>query len=357
MKASPFIILLLSITQLFAQSTRQYADSVRVANGIPELSYAVVNGNEILEIVALGKHSVLLQDTATLQDRFHLASNTKAMTAYLIALQVEKGKMHWDDRFFDYFPEWKASSRPEYHAITVADLLSHRARIQSFRGDNDPEIPDIPGDKQARRKAFGEFVLNLDPAVLDAEHPFVYSNAGYTLASLMLEKATHKSWEQLVEKTFNKKLKLSIGFSWPENQTQKDTWGHYAEGDSLIPVPSTSDYHLDFTEPAGDLNATLPDYIRFIQLLLNGWQGKDKHLSQANYQFLLAGREDYAMGWYNVTENGIGWSSHAGTVGTYYTMCHIDRDAGFAYIVFTNAFNSGTQNGVKLVMRKLKENY
>lgn len=37
----------------------------------------------------------------------------------------------------------------------------------------------------------------------------------------MLEKTTGKSWEQLVEKVFNKDLKLNVKLSWSENQKQK----------------------------------------------------------------------------------------------------------------------------------------
>ena len=136
-------------------------------------------------------------------------------------------------------------------------MLSHRAIVQPFQGDNDPTIPDFKGTKQEKRSQFGKFVLTLNPVKIDSAHKFNYSNAGYTLATLMLEKVTQKSWEELVEKVFNKDLKLNVKFSWPENQNMKDTWGHSFENDKLIPVPSNTNYHLDFTEPAGDINITL----------------------------------------------------------------------------------------------------
>ncbi|MEZ5014401.1 MAG: serine hydrolase domain-containing protein [Chitinophagales bacterium] len=351
------ILFLLLTSYGYGQKTNLFADSIRAAYHIPELSYAVVDATTTLEIAALGRHSINLPDTATLNDRFHLGSNTKAMTAFIIAKYVEKGKLNWNTQFFDVFPEWKNGSNAAYAHITLQDLLSHRAGIQPFQGEDDPEIPAFSGTKKEKREQFGRFVLTLDPVQLDEQNPFIYSNADYTLATLMLEKRTGKSWEQLVNKVFNKQLKLDVQFSWPENQTHKDTWGHVAENDSLVPVPSTTDYHLDYTEPAGDLNIALPDYINFIQLNLEGLQGENNYLKADTYNFLHRGMENYALGWYNIYENGKELSVHSGTAGTYYTIVQIDRQKGIAYIIFTNAFSGDTQQGVRLLMRKLKENY
>jgi len=351
-------ILLLTITSYcFGQRNVTFADSIRKSYNIPEISYAVIDYDSTLEIAALGLHSTLLPDTATLNDRFHIGSNTKAMTAFIIAKYVEKGKLKWTTKFFDVFPEWKKESKADYANITLQDLLSHRAGIQPFQGENDPQIPDFKGTKQERRKQFSQFVLTLEPVKPDEQNPFIYSNAGYTLATLMLEKVTGKSWEQLIEKVFNKDLKLNVKSSWPENQKAKDTWGHSFENGKLIPVPSNTDYHLDYTEPAGDINIKLKDYIKFIQLNLQGLKGYNNYLSAKTYQFIHKGIANYSLGWYNIYENGKELSTHSGTAGTYYTLVHIDRLNGKAYIIFTNSFNQETQQGVRLLMRKLKENY
>lgn len=350
--------LLLLVTVVSGQKTSQFADSIRRVYTIPELSYAVVNSRTTLEIAASGKHSINLPDTATLKDRFHIGSNTKAMTAFMIASYVEKGKLKWTTKFFDVFPEWRGKCNPAYVNITLQDLLSHKAGIQPFQGENDPPLPDFKGTNPEKRKQFGQFVLTLEPVKPDEQHPFIYSNAGYTLATLMLEKVTNKSWEQLVEKVFNKDLKLNVQLSWPENQKRKDTWGHSTENDTLKPVPSTNDYHLDYTEPAGDLNITLKDYIQFIRLNLKGLKGQSNYLKAETYKFIHTGIKNYSLGWFNIYENGNELSVHSGTGAfTYFTIVHIDRLKNTAYIIFTNSFNADTQQGVRQLMRKLKENY
>lgn len=357
MKKLTTILFFITTTVCFGQKSIQFADSIRKAYHIPEISYAVIDSKNTFEIEALGKHSSELLDAATLNDRFHIGSNTKAMTAFIIAKYVEKGKLKWTTNFFELFPELKNNSKSEYLNITLQDLLSHRAGIQPFQGENDPKIPSFNGTKQDKRNQFGQFVLTLEPVKTDATNPFVYSNAGYTLATLMLEKVTGKSWEQLVERVFNKDLKLNVKLSWPENQNQKDTWGHSFENGKLTPIPSTIDYHLDYTEPAGDINIRLIDYIKFIQLNLEGLSGKNNYLKTETYKFIHKGFENYSIGWYNIYENNAALSTHSGTAGTYYSLVHIDRIKNKAYIIFTNSFNTETQQGVRLLMRKLKENY
>lgn len=342
---------------MFAQNHVQYADSIRVSNAIPELSYAVVSDDKTLEINALGVHSVDLKDAATLNDRFHIGSNTKAMTAFVIAKYVEKGKLKWSTKFFDLFPDLKKTSKPDYYNITLEELISHQARIQPFQGENDPAVPDFKGTHQEKRNQFGKFVLTLDPAKIDSEHKYIYSNAGYTLATMMLEKVTGKSWEQLIDQVFNKDLKLDVKLSWPENQIAKDTWGHLFENNKLIPVPSNTDYHLDYTEPAGDINIKLTDYIKFIQLNIRGLQGHDNYLKASTYHFIHKGIEGYSLGWFNSYEDNKDFSTHSGTAGTYYTIAAIDRRNFIGYIIFTNSFNESTVNGVRLLMRKLKKDY
>jgi len=351
-------LLLLAIpTVCFGQKTVQFADSIRKVYNVPEISYAVIDGKTSFEMAALGRHSSELPDTATLNDRFHIGSNTKAMTAFIIARYVEKGKLKWTTKFFDLFPGWKENSKPGYRDITLEELLSHKAGIHPFQGDNDPTVPGFKGTKQDKRKQFGQFVLTLDPVKADTTQPFIYSNAGYTLATLMLEKVTKSSWEELVEKVFNKELQLNVQLSWPENQKQKDTWGHSFENDKLTPVPSTVDYHLDYTEPAGDINIRLKDYIKFIQMNIEGLSGKNNYLRSGTYKYIHKGIANYSIGWYNVYENNKELSTHSGTAGTYYSLVHIDRIKNIAYIIFTNSFHTGTQQAVRLLMRKLKENY
>lgn len=106
---------------------------------------------------------------------------------------------------------------------------------------------------------------------------------------------------------------------------KKDTWGHSFENNKLIPVPSNIEYHLDYTKPAGDINLRLYDYVKFIQLNLNGLAGKNNYLKAKTYTFIYKGIRNYSLGWFNSYENNTDYSTHSGTGGTYYSLVAIDR--------------------------------
>lgn len=65
-------------------------------------------------------------------DLFHLGSNTKAMTATMIARLIDTGKLKWATAPLDVFPEMKDSIHPAFKSITLEQLFSHNAGIPPY---------------------------------------------------------------------------------------------------------------------------------------------------------------------------------------------------------------------------------
>lgn len=63
---------------------------------LPALAAAVVKDGKIIAAGAVGTRRAGANIPVTLQDRFHLGSDTKAMTALLAAMFVEQGKLRWN---------------------------------------------------------------------------------------------------------------------------------------------------------------------------------------------------------------------------------------------------------------------
>lgn len=187
---------LLLLQTLQAQNLKKIADSLRVENNIPEIGFAVISPDSILEINVSGYHRIDIQNEKTkakLSDYFHLGSDTKAITGFVAACLIKNNKIKWTTKFFDLFPDWKKQSNPAYYAVTLSDLLSHRARIQPYTsGLEYAELPEFKGDKSEQRKQFSKYLLKEKP-VKDTTAIYHYSNADYTIAALMLEKVTGKT--------------------------------------------------------------------------------------------------------------------------------------------------------------------
>lgn len=336
------------------QRLSDFADNIRKEYKIPEIGYAVLTSDSILEMNILGFKRADTEIKAEPDDQFHLGSNTKAITGFIAALLVKQKKIGWDTKFFDLNPEIKSNSKPAYYDMTLMDLLTHRARIRPLTdGDEypNPIVGKFKGDTTTQRYEFVKWVLSLDP--VESEEKISYSNAGYSAAAVMLEKASGKTWEDLVL-DLGEKLGVRFGFSWPNINDPSQPWGHWGVDNKLIPTPPSDSYRLFWVEPAGDLNMNLPDYAKFIQLQLLGLAGRSSLLSKEEFEFLHYGvpePDHYSIGWsWAVNQKGQHVSAFNGSAETFYCFAYIIRDIDTAYIVFANCGSEKAEAGVRKLL-------
>src|SRR5262245_31142455 len=143
-------------------------DDARAKNEIPALAAVATRADAVLEIAASGIRRQGRPDRVTPQDLFHIGSNTKAMTATLVAILVEQGKLSWTTTPLEVMPELKATMRPEYREITITDLLSHHAGVAPYEDDESPEfraVRSLKGTPAEQRKEFASRALSRAPAV------------------------------------------------------------------------------------------------------------------------------------------------------------------------------------------------
>lgn len=348
---------MLQVDFAYSQDLSKIALEIMVKDSIPEMTFAVVSKDSILTKQTLGHHKIseIHQPfNANPSDYFHLGSNTKAITGFIAAYLIEKGKIKWDTKFFDLFPELKNKSNPSYYNITLEDLLTHRANIQPFTdGEEFEKLPNFKGNKQKQRTEFAKYVLTLEP--LENNETYNYSNADYSIATIMLEKVSGKSWEELLTHIFKRKLKIDFALGWPNRNFKNQPFGHWIENEKLVSVPPNTKYDLNLVQPAGDLSMNINNYIKFIQLNLKGLSGEDNLLKAATYNFLHNAKEDYAIGWGNVIKDGKKMSAHAGSDGTFFCYALIDRERYIGYIVIAN---SGTgQKSISEMIQIMRKKY
>jgi CubicO group peptidase (beta-lactamase class C family) len=347
------LLLLLIANNSYGQSNSIFADSVRRASGIPELAYAVVSADSVYEMQVLGVRKAGTQLQARLNDRFRIGSNTKAVTGMLAALLVKQGKISWDTRFFDLFPQMKAGSRKEYHNYTLLDLLSFRAKLLKYTyTDSVPAEDQFSGNEQQQRYQFVQWVLQQAPVQTDNEVSF--SNPSYVAAGLMLEKASGKDYKQMV-RGLGQQLDIDFEFGQPNNKDILQTWGHNA---SLVPEAPSDNYKLNWLLPAGNINLSLPDYVKFIQLQLKGLKGALALLSKQEFEFLHFGTPRFAVGWFwGNDERGRLVSSSVGNPGTFLAKVYVFRNEDRAFIVLANAQTDDADEGLDILYEELKRKY
>src|SRR5689334_1272642 len=126
-----------------------------------------------------------------LDTRFNLASLGKPLTAVAVARLVDEGRLRFDDPIGRYLPELPASLR----TITVAQLLDHTSGLGDFF--------QSPGYARLRAKltSLRRYLPLIVSEPLDAEPgSFHYSNSGYILLGLVVERVSGVDYYRFLER-------------------------------------------------------------------------------------------------------------------------------------------------------------
>ncbi|UCD19276.1 MAG: beta-lactamase family protein [candidate division WOR-3 bacterium] len=343
---------------------RHHLREYREEYGIPGMAAAVVTGDSILAVGVDGVRKLGEADSIQFNDRFHIGSNTKAMTGFVAGVLVEKGLINWNTKILDIFPQFEALSRDVYRDKTLKDLLMHRARIRQFTGGEEfARLPEFVGDKIERRRAFVEWLLQQAPVELDTVRGYQYSNAGYGIAAAMLEKVSGKSWEQLMADEVFKPIGIDGKIGWPAHAEADQPWGHYFDSDSgrVFPHDPHDEYQLpDIASAAGDVSISILDYTKFLQVNLLGLNDKDTILTAATYSFLhpcIDSTMQYGMGWGLREHEGQKVSRHNGSAGTFYCTALVFREKDLALGVMMNGITPKAEKAIADLRVKILQDY
>ncbi len=252
-------------------------EPIRVRYGLPALAAAVFDDDSTIAQGAVGLRALGQDVAVTLDDRWHLGSDTKAMTATLVARFVERGVIRWETTLAEAFPDDAAVMLPAYRTVTLERLLQHRGGVVGNLLAHPSIWNSLWTSRQPvveQRRAFVRQVLTLPPEV--AVGQYLYANAGYMLAGHALERATGRSWEELLRaEVFAPLAMRSCGFGAPAMVGTTDApWGHRARSDASVPVaPGPQADNPPALGPAGTVHCPLSDWGRFAQLHLRGARG------------------------------------------------------------------------------------
>jgi D-alanyl-D-alanine carboxypeptidase len=302
----------------------------------PGAGMAVLRGGQVTQ--AVGGLRALGQSTPVADaDRWHIGSNTKAMTAMLVARLAEAGVVRWDDTVGGILGLVVTTIDPAYQDATYADLLHHRAGLTANIGlwSTLQMVGSLAlRDMRQDRLDYAQEVLASAPEV--APGAFLYSNAGYVVAGLMLQVTTGQIWEDLIRDHVFAPLGIkSAGFGAPGTanilgQPRGHKLGLLGGLSAMEPGPKAD--NIPALGPAGRVHIDLADMMRF----LAAQAARDTAFLSRESWLLLhgpAGGGDYAMGW-RVSERG--HLAHNGSNTMWFARMQIDPATGNAVFLVVN---------------------
>jgi D-alanyl-D-alanine carboxypeptidase len=212
---------------------------------------------------------------------FHIASIGKTFTAVLMAKLQESGKLTFDDKISSYLGADLLKGLFVYNGVdyqsevTIKHLLGHTSGIADYWEDpvisgkrmQDIVLTDLrhfwTPQELINFSRDNQKVFNKPGAV------FHYSDTGYVLLGLIIEKVTSKSFDQNLNDKIFTPLQMDdsylMFYSNPKNMPKKEIANIWFNGTDVSQYDSLS---VDWA--GGGIVSTLDDLLRFHKALVEG---------------------------------------------------------------------------------------
>ena len=320
-------------------------EPIRQKYDLPALAGAIVTSKGLSAVGAVGVRKYGTDTPVTIDDQFHLGSDTKAMTATLLATLVEEGKLSWSTTLEQVFPELTPKMNPAYRKVTLEQLLAHRSGFTDESwpaGKTFGDMHSLPGSPREQRAAYVAMVLSEAP-VSEPGSKFLYSNRSYAVAGAIAEKVADISWEALMQtRIFDPLGMKTCGFGAMGTPGKVDEpWQHkllLAAHQPIEPGPMSDNPAV--IGPAGTVHCSVVDWGKFITAHLRGERGEPGILKPETFKHLhtppFGG--DYGFGWMVLDRPWAGGRAltHTGSNTMNYATVWMAPAKDFAVLVMTN---------------------
>lgn len=321
------------------EALKKIAHDIRMKFKLPGINIAQVYGNRSVRVASAGIRKVGDPTPMTTDDKCHLGSCTKAMTATMIACVIRETNLEWSSTIGDILPEIAKKAHEDYRSVTLRQLVNHTSGLpensRHMFGMSDKVSPT-----RNRRILFTK-ILAETPKSRPGEK-YAYSNLGFMLAGLMAETAADSTWRELMQKYLFRPLNMkSAGFGWPGEKGKVDQpWGHTTVFGLAKPVQHDNPEVLG---PAGRVHCTVADWARFASLHL-GHFPKDMPLQRDDLKTMITEPEsgNYSAGWLLFDRP---WAKgralmHNGSNTMWYSVVWVAPKLDQAFLVATNTGKS-----------------
>ena len=223
------------------------------------------------------------------QTVFRLGSITKQFTAMAIMMLQERGKLSVADPICKYLEKCPAAWQP----VTIRNLLTHTSGVPNYTDTPDffEKEATAPYTSAGLVDVFRDKPLRFAPG-----EKYEYSNSGYHLLGLIIEKTSGAPYARFLSENIFKPLGMkSTGYDDSRALVPNRARGYIQTGDSFV---NASYLNMAIPYAAGALYSTTEDLLRWDQALYTERLVSRKSLDEMFVPFRDAGPGiGYAYGW------------------------------------------------------------
>jgi CubicO group peptidase (beta-lactamase class C family) len=314
------------------------ANDVLTRTGVPSASIAVVEDGKIAYLKAYGSGRLDPQTPANPEMRYGIGSISKQFTATAILMLAEEGKLSLDDPVGKYVPGLTSGDK-----VTIRQVLSHTSGYRDY-WPQDYVMAEMlqPTTSQQILGKWAHAPLDYAPGA-----EWQYSNTGYTIAGLIVEKVSGQPLMQFLQERVFTPLHMTGA---TEDDTKPlsptDARGYMRYG--LGPVRPAPKEAPGWLFAMGGLAMRAEDLARW-----DIGQIDQKLLKPQSYkaQFTsvkLTGGADsnYGLGVDVLNSNGRRLFEHGGEISGFLSINRVYPDDHAAIVVLTNADFGSAQTAI-----------
>ena len=198
------------------------------SQGAPGAAVLVLKGGRVVFERGYGVTDLRSRQKITPATNFRLASVSKQFTAMAVMLLVHDGKLHYDDRVTDIFPDFPGYGK----AITVRNLLQHTSGLKDYEDLMAPADPHRPVEEiQIQDAGVLELLKKEKETKFAPSTKWDYSNSGYVLLGLIVQKISGQTFPDFLGKRIFQPLGMTntVAYVRGTNQVANRAYGHSRE--------------------------------------------------------------------------------------------------------------------------------
>ena len=294
----------------------------------PGASVLVMNHDTVVFQKAYGLASINNHTQITTTTNFRLASITKQFTAMCILLLQAQGKLSFDDKILKFFPDFPLYGKD----ITVRHLLNHTSGLVDYES----LIPDSQ-TVQVHDADCLQLMFKVDSLYFPCGTKYQYSNTGYALLALIVEKTSGKRFADfLKENIFDKEgMATTVAFENGISTVPNRAYGHSLDSGKWM---ETDQSNTSAVLGDGGIYSNVDEMAQWISSLWN-YKLISKQMQQLAWTdaTLNDGTTiDYGMGWHTETYHNVRHPHHGGSTRGFRNHILLFPDNKLMIIILTN---------------------
>ncbi len=253
---------------------------------------------------------------------FRIGSVTKTFTATVVLQLAGENRLNLDDSIEKWLPGVIQGNGYDAKQITVRQILNHTSGIAEYLRSKEADIMDTKRSYTAEELV--KIGLSMPPDFSPGKG-WSYSNTGYVLLGILIEKVTGNSYAEEIENRIIEPLELSNTFL-PGNSSVIPGTKHargYVQPEGASELKDVTYFNPSIGSSAGDMISTADDLNKFFSSLLGGKLLKEQQLKQmlTTVPTGIAEIGRYGLGIYeNKLPNGVSIWGHSGGIPGFVTF-------------------------------------